>query len=103
MAENPTSSSTMYTTLGATWGATGWRYGAQSGTESRTSTLITPWNALPMASTSLVVDLARGPYDRSRRPRASPRWGECVCYAPSRPISWSRWTAWLREEVPSLR
>ena len=55
MAENPTSSSTMYTTLGAPWGATGWRYGAQSGTESRTSTLITPSNDLPIASTPLAV------------------------------------------------
>jgi hypothetical protein len=58
MAEKPTSSSTMYTTLGAPCGATGCRYGAQSGTESRTSTLITPWNDLPMASTSLALDPA---------------------------------------------
>jgi hypothetical protein len=24
-------------------------------------------------------------------------------YSSRRPISWSRWTAWLREEAPSLR
>src|SRR5215469_2316265 len=44
MAENPTSSSTMYTTLGAPSGALGGSNGAQSGTESRISTLIVPLN-----------------------------------------------------------
>ena len=42
MAEYPTSSSTMYTTLGAPSGAFGGSNGAQSGSESRMSTLITP-------------------------------------------------------------
>jgi hypothetical protein len=46
IAENPTSSSTMYRTLGAPSGATGCMYGAQSGTESRMSMLMTPWNGL---------------------------------------------------------
>jgi len=46
MAENPTSSSTMYTTLGAPSGAVGGSKGAQSGTESLMSTLMVPWNAL---------------------------------------------------------
>jgi hypothetical protein len=48
IAENPTSSSTMYRTLGAPEGATGCMYGAQWGTESRTSMLMTPWNGLLM-------------------------------------------------------
>src|SRR5512132_4547447 len=106
MAENPTASSTMYTTLGAPWGANGWRYGAQAGTESRRSTLITPSNDLPMASTPLAVTLARvhrtAPAGRGHPPDGMngtpPR-----RYVPSRPISWSRWTAWLREDAPSLR
>src|SRR6516164_5828704 len=46
MAENPTSSSTMYTTLGAPSGAFGGSNGVQSGTESRMSTLMVPLNAL---------------------------------------------------------
>jgi hypothetical protein len=48
MAENPTSSSTMYTTLGAPSGAFGGSKGDQSGTESRMSMLTTPLNGLPM-------------------------------------------------------
>jgi hypothetical protein len=44
IAENPTSSSTMYSTLGAPSGASGWAYGAQSGTESLMSMLIRPLN-----------------------------------------------------------
>ena len=48
MAENPTSSSTMYTTLGAPSGALGGSNGAQSGTESLMSTLTVPLNALPI-------------------------------------------------------
>src|SRR5262252_7116891 len=50
MAENPTSSSTMYTTLGAPSGALGGSNGAQSGTESRMSTLRVPLNALLIGS-----------------------------------------------------
>src|SRR5215472_15837242 len=49
MAENPTSSSTMYTTLGAPSGALGGSNGAQSGTESLMSTLMVPRNGLPIA------------------------------------------------------
>src|SRR6266516_7823880 len=49
MAENPTSSSTIYTTLGAPSGAIGGSNGAQSGTESLMSTLIVPLNASLMA------------------------------------------------------
>src|SRR5215469_2528830 len=49
MAENPTSSSTMYTTLGAPSGALGGSNGVQSGTESRMSTLIVPLNGSPTA------------------------------------------------------
>src|SRR5262249_15138024 len=48
MAENPTSSSTMYTTLGAPSGALGGSNGAQSGTESLMSTLMVPRNGLPI-------------------------------------------------------
>jgi hypothetical protein len=48
MAEKPTSSNTMYTTLGAPSGATGWRYGSQSGVESRSSMLMVPLNAFVM-------------------------------------------------------
>src|SRR5262245_40914898 len=48
IAENPTSSSTTYRTLGAPSGAWGWRYGSQSGTESRESMLMVPWNGLVM-------------------------------------------------------
>src|SRR5882672_6157699 len=44
MAENPTSSSTMYTTLAAPAGAFGGSNGDQSGTESRMSTLTLPLN-----------------------------------------------------------
>src|SRR3954451_20107748 len=44
IAEKPTSSSTMYTTLGAPSGAFGGSNGDQSGTESRMSTLIVPLN-----------------------------------------------------------
>src|SRR6266550_1809232 len=44
MAENPTSSSTIYTTFGAPSGAFGGSNGAQSGTESLISTLIVPLN-----------------------------------------------------------
>src|ERR1700730_1657074 len=46
MAENPTSSSTTYTTFGAPSGAFGGSNGSQSGTESRISTLIVPLNGL---------------------------------------------------------
>src|SRR3954451_9846352 len=46
IAENPTSSSTAYTTFGAPSGALGGSNGDQSGTESRMSTLILPLNAL---------------------------------------------------------
>src|SRR5262245_2488027 len=49
IAEYPTSSNTMYRTLGAPSGATGWRYGSQSGTESRMSRLMTPLNAVAIA------------------------------------------------------
>src|SRR5215813_12130282 len=45
MAENPTSSSTTYTTFGAPSGALGGSNGVQSGTESLMSTLIVPLNA----------------------------------------------------------
>src|ERR1700730_10895267 len=44
MAENPTSSSTTYTTRGAPSGALGGSNGVQSGTESLMSTLIVPLN-----------------------------------------------------------
>src|SRR5690242_2472690 len=44
MAENPTSSSTIYTTFGAPSGAFGGSNGAQSGTESRMSVLTVPLN-----------------------------------------------------------
>src|SRR6266576_3916865 len=44
MAENPTSSSTIYTTFDAPSGAFGGSNGAQSGTESRISTLTVPLN-----------------------------------------------------------
>src|SRR5215469_1177275 len=46
MAENPTSSSTTYTTFGAPSGAVGGSKGVQSGTESLMSTLMVPLNAL---------------------------------------------------------
>src|SRR4029077_19805674 len=46
IAENPTSSSTMYRMFGAPSGAIGWAYGPQSGTESLMSILTTPWNGL---------------------------------------------------------
>src|SRR5215813_5208927 len=46
MAENPTSSSTTYTTFGAPSGALGGSNGVQSGTESLMSTLMVPLNAL---------------------------------------------------------
>src|SRR3954454_15953338 len=46
IAENPTSSSTAYTTLGAPSGALGGSNGDQSGTESRMSTSILPLNGL---------------------------------------------------------
>src|SRR5215468_8859175 len=45
MAENPTSSSTTYTTFGAPSGALGGSNGVQSGTESLMSTLMVPLNA----------------------------------------------------------
>src|SRR5512132_3814399 len=48
MAEKPTSSNTMYMTLGAPSGATGWRYGSQSGVESRSSMLMMPLNDFVM-------------------------------------------------------
>src|SRR3954463_3355769 len=44
IAENPTSSSTAYTTFGAPSGAFAGSNGDQSGTESRMSTLILPLN-----------------------------------------------------------
>src|SRR3954466_8175729 len=46
IAENPTSSSTAYTTFGAPSGAFAGSNGDQSGTESRMSTLILPLNGL---------------------------------------------------------
>src|SRR5947208_1912625 len=46
IAEKPTSSSTMYRTLGAPSGAIGWAYGSQSGFESLMSMLMTPLNGL---------------------------------------------------------
>src|SRR3954469_9655881 len=52
MAENPTSSSTTYTTLAAPSGALGGSNGDQSGTESRMSVLITPLNGLPIIGSS---------------------------------------------------
>src|SRR6476620_9840654 len=53
IAEKPTSSSTMYTTLGAPSGALGGSNGAQSGSESRISTLIVPLNSEPINPTAL--------------------------------------------------
>src|SRR5215470_4363897 len=52
MAENPTSSSTMQTTLGAPSGAVGGSKGVQSGTESLMSMLMVPLNALPIEPVS---------------------------------------------------
>src|SRR6059058_5688404 len=52
--EKPTSSSTMYRTLGAPSGAFGASNGAQCGTESRMSTLITPLNRSLIAPASHV-------------------------------------------------
>src|SRR4051794_8488687 len=64
MAEKPTSSSTMYTTLGDPSGALGGSKGDQSGTESRMSVLITPLNGTPMID-SLAPTASPGAHDRS--------------------------------------
>src|SRR6185312_13254086 len=76
IAENPTSSSTIYTTLGAPAGAFGGSNGAQSGTESLISTLIVPLNGALIAppchsAFPACPDLSRsrcaaGPGERSR-------------------------------------
>src|SRR6266545_6604294 len=62
MAENPTSSSTIYTTLGAPSGALGGSNGVQSGTESRISTLIVPLNGslIPRPSVRRLMHPAGG-------------------------------------------
>src|SRR3954463_6112755 len=53
IAENPTSSSTTYTTLAAPSGALGGSKGDQSGTESRMSTSILPLNGWLMVAPSV--------------------------------------------------
>src|SRR5215467_15976292 len=67
MAENPTSSSTMYTTFGAPSGALGGSKGAQSGTESLMSTLMVPRNGLPIPMLPVSV-ISRGTPARTGRP-----------------------------------
>src|SRR3954453_24044511 len=52
IAENPTSSRTMYSRFGEPSGATGCKYGAQSGTESRVSTLMIPLKRFAIPSSS---------------------------------------------------
>ncbi len=80
MAEKPTSSRTMQTTLGAPSGALGGSNGAQSGTESRISTLIVPLNrsptaypfqpvASPQLAPRAVPGCDRGPQSHSTRRR----------------------------------
>ncbi len=71
IAENPTSSSTMYTTLGEPSGAIGCRYGSQSGTESLMSMLMVPLNGVVMVHLGRVTarDLERRVADsRCRHP-----------------------------------
>jgi hypothetical protein len=63
IAENPTSSSTMYRTLGAPAGATGWTNGSQSGIESRSSRLIVPLNGFAICVLPLVGATALGADD----------------------------------------
>src|SRR3954452_23865059 len=78
IAENPTSSSTAYTTFGAPSGALGGTNGDQSGTESRMSTLILPLNGtLIMISFGCHCPLGATPPPSSASPavaaHASPR------------------------------
>src|SRR3990170_3019860 len=73
MAEKPTSSRTMYTTLGAPSGAFGGSKGDQSGTESRMSTLIVPLNGSLTMSPPSHGRCARDPgTGRSHRDGARP-------------------------------
>ena len=75
IAENPTSSSTMYRTLGAPSGAIGWRYGSQSGTESLMSTLTTPRNGAAIGCSSSAL----------RRNRTGDELAPCVASRPAGP------------------
>src|SRR5215471_7622121 len=82
MAENPTSSSTMYTTLGAPSGALGGSNGAQSGTESLMSTLMVPRNGLPIAlfprsAISVVPRPEPGARVHPGRPGSAEQFGLC--------------------------
>ncbi len=70
IAEKPTSSSTMYTTLGVPSGAIGWVYGPQSGTDSVTSTLTTPLNGLAINPVPSPLYRGRTPSDRGPSARA---------------------------------
>src|SRR3954452_10404265 len=75
IAENPTSSSTMYTTLGAPSGAFGGSNGDQSGTESLMSTLIVPLNGSLIQSAS---HRRSGRRDVWLRPRVRAGNGRCT-------------------------
>ena len=114
-APNPVSSHTMKITFGAPSGALGCSYGSQSGTESRMSMLMMPLNGFGTAD-SCVMSALNGGASIKQPPTghqavtttSSPGWNEKpparrrqTC--SSRPSSCSRWTAWLREETPSLR
>src|SRR3954463_15369980 len=81
IAENPTSSSTAYTTFGAPSGALAGSKGDQSGTESRMSTLILPLNGT----------LIFAPWSRPR-PGSAARAGFRTRASPIRPRrTSSRW------------
>src|SRR5580704_3780352 len=86
MAENPTSSSTTYTTFGAPSGALGGSNGVQSGTESRISTLIVPLNGSLIA----LLLAPRRAFDWSHHRGDLP--GRCCRLQPGRPTSscWQR-------------
>src|SRR4029453_14314169 len=71
MAAKPTSSKTMYTTLGAPSGALGASNGDQSGCESRMSTLTTPRNGSVMVA-SLLLAGTPGAVSRLKPSQASP-------------------------------
>src|SRR4051812_22018287 len=68
MAENPTSSSTAYTTFGAPSGAVGGSNGDQSGTESRISTLTLPLNGSLITHSSFEIGCHDQDVQRRTRP-----------------------------------
>src|SRR3954449_5356720 len=72
IAENPTSSSTAYTTFGAPSGAFGGSNGDQSGTESRISTLTLPLNGSLITHSSLIsFEIGRHDQGAQRRTRGA--------------------------------